>query len=158
MLTDKHRKIARRLSRQYDIDGMTREDVEQEALLIILQALKDGVPDEHIFNITRCHLRNMTRRTESRQLGDRDLRVFDPQGEDHVAETDGADGYDALMELFIDHVTPRQAEVLRLTYVDGLSDDEIAERLGVKRCAVHRYRSDGLARIRAAIVQSGRGD
>lgn len=154
MLTDKHRKIARRLSRQYDIDGMTREDIEQEALLVILQCLKDGVPDEHIFNKVRTHLHNLTRRPEPRQLGDRDLRVVDPQGEDHVDDLDDADEYDATIAPYLNLVTPRQAEVLRLTYVDGLSDDEIAERLGVKRCAVHRYRSDGLARIRAAVVQS----
>jgi DNA-directed RNA polymerase specialized sigma24 family protein len=43
---------------------------------------------------------------------------------------------------------------MQLAYVDGLSDEEIAELTGIPRRTVHRYRTDAIKRVRELYRQS----
>ena len=56
-----------------------------------------------------------------------------------------------LLSALNDEVTPRQKEVLLLRYAEGLSQEEIAERLSVARSTVSRTLSRGEARLRKVL-------
>jgi len=149
VLTAENLQAARRLARRYDIAGMSREDAEQEAVLAMLEAIRDGVADPaHLFNAARTRLSNLARRDAPETLGDQAARVADPEGDRGVREIDDADGYDAAIRPYLDAVTPRQAEILRLTFVEGLDDSMIAERLGKTVRRVQKERSEATQRIR----------
>jgi DNA-directed RNA polymerase specialized sigma24 family protein len=46
---------------------------------------------------------------------------------------------DLLRELVATQLTPRQREIVELSYVDGLTQAEIAERLGIRQQVVSKH-------------------
>lgn len=151
MLDPRHYDMARRLARRYKIAGMSRDDVEQEALLSILESLQAGTSDDsHVYNDARNHLRVLAKRNSPELLGDDDTHVADPHGDDGTRAIDDADEYDARIAPYLDIITSRQAEILRLEFVEGLSQEDVASRLGVSLRSVQVARSKALAKIRDA--------
>jgi len=56
-----------------------------------------------------------------------------------------------------DELEPRCKDVLRLTFMEKLNDDEIAQRLNIKIKAVQAKRSEGIARLRQILNDEGSG-
>jgi RNA polymerase sigma-B factor len=56
----------------------------------------------------------------------------------------------ALLETLMRSVTPREREILRLRFVEDLTQSEIGERVGVSQMQVSRILRTALARLRAA--------
>jgi RNA polymerase sigma factor (sigma-70 family) len=68
---------------------------------------------------------------------------WEPEAPDAYADSE--DKHD--LGLMLDGLPPRQHEVLELAYGEGLSPDQIAERLGINRNAVYQALHNGLQRI-----------
>lgn len=125
---------------------MTRADVEQEAIVTLLAALRDGTTDpvaltRHIGR-RMCQLKTHQRR-----------RRMPPIPSDAEAESD--DGHDGLTVLEIldniaEGLTPRQREVLETTFAEGLSDAEGAEKLGITVETYRLHKHQAIARLRDA--------
>ena len=57
---------------------------------------------------------------------------------------------DENLQTAIEHLTPRQQEILRLVYIEGRTQKEIAERYGVAKQAIH----SALKRIYATLKKN----
>lgn len=53
-----------------------------------------------------------------------------------------------VMERYIDQLPPRQAEIIRWYFYEGLSVEQIAERLSIKLVTVRSYKTRGLQGLR----------
>lgn len=59
-------------------------------------------------------------------------------------------------EVIRDELTPRQAELIQMRYIDEMSMSEIAERLGVSISTVSRTLKRGRGRMRKYLRYNGR--
>lgn len=135
--------LACKVSRRYRCSSFSREDLEQEAILLLLQALPLYLPQRHgplegfITNRIRAHLSRLVAR-EQRQLCC-PLRAVASEPADLPA--------DDLVELSHLHLPARWAVILELT-ASGSSDAEIAGTLSTSVAAVQKARSLAIARLR----------
>lgn len=116
-------------------DATTAEDLAQETLLTVwrkaqLYSDEKGSATTWIFTIARNLRIDRLRREVSWQPlpEDRDEEASDgPSPEEEVSERERRDKVRAVLAT----LPPDQSEVVTLSYVEGLSHSEIAERLGL---------------------------
>jgi RNA polymerase sigma-70 factor (ECF subfamily) len=116
-------------------DATTAEDLAQETLLTVwrkaqLYSDEKGSATTWIFTIARNLRIDRLRREVSWQPlpEDRDEEASDgPSPEEEVTERERRDKVRAVLTT----LPPDQSEVVTLSYVEGLSHSEIAERLGL---------------------------
>lgn len=124
------------------------EDVRNETLLRVIQALRAGslrTPDAlpaFVLGIARnVVLEELRKQNRTDELGDRDFagempeEPVDPAVKRAIAST-------------MERLKPREQDVLRLTYFDELSKEEISERLGILPDRVRLVKSRALKSFR----------
>ncbi|MFZ5788825.1 MAG: RNA polymerase sigma factor [Acidobacteriota bacterium] len=120
------------------------EDAVQEGLLAAWQGLS-GLADPNRFGawVTRIVFRRCLRRL--RQVGAVPLEL--------VAEpaTDTDPDSSLLVWQLLAMLAPRQRAVMHLTVVEGMSDSEIAQRLGLRAASVRAHRRRARECIEAAL-------
>lgn len=123
------------------IASLSRDDVAQEARVVILEAQARGITDEQeLYNLARNHLHKLRRRKTETTL-DTDV----PDDARPVFEC--LDAFYGLLNSVRDKLTPTQYTILVLTYLDGCTDVDIAERLGVKIRTVQARRSEAIKKF-----------
>lgn len=139
--------IARRAARRYHVDGFAREDLQQEATLAILQAMRVGEKDpSHLYQIATRRLSNLAKRKKMETLGESDVDLLDAV--DDQSDVDNAEEFNVSLEKYRNILTSRQYAVLELTFLHGATDCEIAERLHVQVRTIQHARSRALRKIR----------
>lgn len=124
------------------VAGLSRADVAQEARCIILESQARGITDEHeLYNLARNHLHKLRRRKTETTL---DVDIAD----DARQVFECLDAFYGLLNSARNNLTDTQCTILVLTYLDGMADADIAERLGVKVRTVQARRSAALQRLR----------
>ncbi len=143
--------MARAVASGYRVPGYSREDLQQEAALAMLQAVPQLPFDEaecrRLKNAAQDRVRNILRS----QL--RKPRVLPMEGYD-AAVGEGVDREVAARET-LDHalstLTPRQRQVIHHGSHLGEEDDTIAIDLGTSVTAVRVARSEAHGHIREAL-------
>jgi RNA polymerase sigma-70 factor, ECF subfamily len=147
------------LARTRDAD--LARDLAQDALLALLQALRQGqLRDSERLpafahgiarNIVNNYFRTRQREPQRQPLMD-DMAVINP-------EQDRADEDEARLDLVrrgLADLSPSDREILRLTLADGLKPGEIAEKLNLPAEVVRARKSRAQKRIVAAIEKLSR--
>ena len=124
------------------------EDVRNETLLRVIQALRAGTlrtPDAlpaFVLGIARnVVLEELRKQNRTDELGDRDFA-----GE--IPEEPADPAVKRAIESTMDRLKPREKDILRLTYFDELSKEEISERLGILPDRVRLVKSRALKSFR----------
>lgn len=154
-MTEEQRALAERVARRYRIDGMTRADVEQEAIALILAALRDGITDPaHLYNYVRNRLRTLATRGMRWRgaTADADIPDTSHDGRDDVDERDAVL---VLLDRYGGELLPREREVLELTYATPTCDAMIAAAWGCREETVQRQRARALVKLRNAAKSIG---
>jgi RNA polymerase sigma factor (sigma-70 family) len=147
---------------EYAIESATRvvgpddaEDVAQEVVTRLIAQERDGeaVINPQAFIRFVTHRAAIDRLRSERARSERNRRVADRAA---LFEPDIAEAVVAHHELvdMLDGLSPRMRDVAYLRLVDGLTQTEIAARLGISQGTVSAL----LARVRASLVESVRGE
>jgi RNA polymerase sigma-70 factor (ECF subfamily) len=142
--------------------GLSADDVAQEVCLAAITALpryKDlgrpflafvyGIAAHKVADAHRAVARNRAEPTD--EVPERPTADLGP--EQMVIEADSAARMNALLDL----LPAKQREILILRVVVGLSSEETAEAVGSSPGAVRVAQHRALARLRAEIIEAGRG-
>ncbi len=135
-------RLSRLAASRYKVQGMAPEDLQQEAVLAMLQA-EPGQGDRALLDLARVRLQALYRtgeRHRTEPLAD-PTDVIDPHGE---ADDEPAFDMDRVLSL----LPERQALVLELEHRQGLCDNEIASALGCSQNAVRQMRARALRTLR----------
>lgn len=126
-------------------DEEAANEVAQNVFARLLRELRAGKQYKAPFRVVVWKVTEWTARGHYRATKlDAPLpEDWDPESPDAYADFE--DKYD--LGLMLDGLPPRQREVLELAYGEGLSPDQIAERLGINRNAVYQALHNGLQRI-----------
>lgn len=134
-----------RVADSFRIPGMDRDDRRQEAVLIALEALRDGAAVEHLTTIVRRRLIDLqdrfVRREASNDEGFREPIDAAP-GPAQQAETN------ELRERCRAALSPGEFAVVECLFFDGLTIPQTADVLGLSADAVKAARSRGLKKVR----------
>lgn len=144
-------RLARRLSRRYVVEGMSADDLAQEATLRALELKRDGMTEPaHFNNAIRRRLWHLWRSADAR-ADHHDAHAANPNPpHDDPSPESSVDEFDAFAP-YLGYLTPRQADVVRLTFADDLDDATIAGRLGLTVSTVRSYRYDAMVTLRHAL-------
>jgi RNA polymerase sigma factor (sigma-70 family) len=155
-LSSAHERLARRLSRRYRSPSFDRDDLAQEARVVILWSLPEYDPARHgpspdafLYHRVTSRLNRLCcidrARSTSHTAAPADDLVDDRPGPEELATR--ADLFAAARE----HLTPPQGRVLELTAA-GWQDEDIAAELVVSLGAVWSLRSRGIATLRDLVA------
>lgn len=132
-------------------DAHDAEDITQQVFVSAWRSRETITDDGRslagwLVTITR---RRSADHHEQRRREDRNVRVVGLAGSAHAAPTLGADDVDRLLvaDELADLGHPR-GTVLRLVYLDDLSHDQVAQRLGMPLGTVKSHVRRGLLRLR----------
>jgi RNA polymerase sigma-70 factor (ECF subfamily) len=141
-------------------DGELARDLAQDALIALLQALRQGQLRDHerlpafahgiARNIVNNFFRTRQREPQSQPLLDEEMAVFSPSEDPEEQERL------MLVRKGLADLSPGDREILKLTLADGLKPGEIAEKLGLTAEVVRARKSRAQKRIVAAIEKLSR--
>lgn len=147
--------MARRCARRYRSlpPTLSREDIEQEAVLALLESMSKYDPNRHRCNkedwlagrITN-RLARLVRKEQARTGREEEYQDCSAAGEGRDGHSDAGE----LVELARRHLPPRQARVVEMT-AEGYTDEEIAGNLGCSVGAMRTDRSRALAAMREVV-------
>lgn len=160
-------KQERRLTAYFLIRGVKPEDVRdlcQEALLTFWAKHDKVISDKEanfLSGIARhillVHWRHSKRRDHEVSLADLpEIGHFEPCPGEGGGESPGdssTDGH-AKVRRLLSHLSPRQAQVIESTYLNGHSHDETARRLNITRGGLKSMKSKAIARLRRLLESS----
>jgi len=140
-------------------DAETAEEVAQETLVRALEAIRDGRPrdPEKLGAFVRGIARHVI--ADAQRASQRSVPLQEPQ--QHKLVTHRADPLTALItteerdrvRLALTQLSAGDREVLHLSFFDGLSPLEIAERAGEPASRIRKRKSRALSRLRQAFLQ-----
>lgn len=153
-----YRRYGRRLYRfgvQALGDQGLAEEMVQESFVRLWRAAgrfdaERGSVEAYLFVIARSVAADLRKRPSSRPLLPVDEAQVPPQSDDVDQILDSLIVREAL-----DTLSPAHAEVLRLAQAEGLTQSQIAERLGVPLGTVKTRMFHGLRALRAALIERG---
>ncbi|MEE8385210.1 MAG: sigma-70 family RNA polymerase sigma factor [Dehalococcoidia bacterium] len=135
------------------------EEAAQETLVRALEAMRDGRPrdPEKLGAFVRGIARHVI--ADAQRASQRSVPLQEPQ--QHKLGTHHDDPLTALItaeerdrvRLALTHLSAGDREVLHLSFFDGLSPMEIAERLGEPASRIRKRKSRALSRLRQAFLQ-----
>ena len=132
-----------------DVDG---EDVVQDTLVTAWDKLP-SLRDPAAFRawLTRSVARAAVRRARRRAW----LQPLEPLPEPADPRARGCDG-EIHVEQLLRRLAPRQRAVMHLTVVEGMSDSEIGEALGIDAASVRSHRRRAREALRRLLPGEGR--
>jgi RNA polymerase sigma factor (sigma-70 family) len=148
----------RRLREQRDASDLT-----QEVYLRLLRANEAPIhnPEAYLFTVANNLLKetSITRRREQRRVDLTHPTAVDFLNTDALAsEADLAYGIDLAGQLrglraVLPELSPRCQQVLVMTFEEELSQQHIAERLGISKSMVHKILTQGISHCRKRLAQ-----
>lgn len=151
-LYDRFNRAAYRLALKILRDPALAEDAVQDAFLAVWRTATSYRPDRakaSTWVLTLVHRRavDLVRREERRRADPID-ETFDPASDERTDDEAVSREERRHVQGALATLTPDQREALELAYYGGLSQSEIAEKLGVPLGTVKSRMFSGLARLR----------
>src|SRR5262245_52334730 len=132
------------------------EDACQATFLVLANKAKGGRWDESVANWLYATARKVAHnaRVAAQRRAKREARAAGPEAAEPVDRMTGRELLAAL-DAALDGLPPRYREPLVLCYLEGLTRDEAATRLGVPLATVHTRIDRGRRRLHAALTKAG---
>ena len=152
VLYDRFGKAAHRLAWRIVRDERLAEDAVQDAFLAVWRTAASFRPDRakaSTWILTLVHRRavDLVRREERRRADPLD-DAFDPAGDGRTDDEAATREERRRVQAALAQLAPDQREALELAYYGGLSQSEIAERLGVPLGTIKSRMFSGLSKLR----------
>lgn len=138
------------------------EELSQEVMVTVWRKASSFDPARAsvatwLFTVARNRRIDMIRR-QSRPSPDPEDPLFQPDPDPDGAAIVGAGQRDAVLRAALDRLPPEQREVLTVAFYEGLSQTEIAERLGVPLGTVKSRSRLALGRLRGMLGEEFRAE
>lgn len=151
-LYDRFGRPAYRLALRILRDPALAEDAVQDAFLAVWRTAASYRPDRakaSTWVLTLVHRRavDLVRREERRRADPLD-ETFDPAGDERTDDEAASREQRRRVQQALAQLAPDQRQALELAYYGGLSQSQIAERLGVPLGTVKSRMFSGLGRLR----------
>lgn len=132
MTPEEMQSAARSLARRRKIEGYTRKDKEQEALVILVQANQAGLPPARALRKADNHLIALSRKKPQplpeTEDGWGDQPSTPIKADSVLRQLADKEAFELLME----GLTDREKDIMRMTYQYEGTDEQIAESLGFR--------------------------
>lgn len=157
LLYDRHYISVFVFARRFVTDQQAAEDISTEIFLKLWDRLTDfdSLPAIRSFlyistrNACLNHIRSLHRRSTQQEQWEYLLKQYPDEVLPELQLQ--ADVYQHIYEE-IEKLSPQLKLVFRMAYIDGLSNDEIAEQLGINNQSVRNDKSRALKQLRLAMM------
>lgn len=139
-------------------DEVEAEEIVQEVFVKIWEKRQsvtiNGSFESYLFTIAKNTFLNKLRRTETHRA----FINYEKGDAEPSAELDHEVEYNELTTIYqraIDRLSPRRKEIFNFSYKEALSNDEIADKLGISSKAVRNQKNMAVMEIKKYISQLG---
>lgn len=152
--------LVRRLARGHLFDTETARDIAQEVLLVTIVAVRNGtiLHENNLGGFVYGTARNVMHAWQRRQNQEKRLnghaRPTDPPADPEPDPDEEARMEQAIVE--VRRLSRVDQQILRWSLVEGMTSEEIAERLGITPAAVRKRKSRALEVLKSRLRRPSR--
>lgn len=149
------------LARRFQVRPSSRQDLIQEGMVALVQAVDRFEPARHLRFTTYAFYRIKGRMVNFIQRSERKAPV--PVEEIELlfrepTEPFGQDGFDTLFALSecMERLPEREGQIVQELFIEGKAARDVAEERGIDVSHVHRLKRSGLSRLREWMLREER--
>lgn len=154
LLYAKYRPLLASFLRQMRIDSDTTEEITQAAFEKLWESrsrlMTDRPLQAYLFQIAKHRIYNEVRKNA---LKEKYIAHF--ASEIHATSPEGDHDLQELLHETMNRLSPRRQQVFRMSRIEGYSNQEIAEEMGLSKSTIENHINAALKEIRHQLEQNG---